>query len=236
MGSFCKDVKNFCEKHTLLCVFTFGLAIPVYCVGNLLGRLVTCIKKPTGTSKKVDDVAKPIPTQPKVSNQTLPPVKKETTNIPPKITPLQPTQPVTNMWELMEPQLKAKAKEDFKSLLETLAKQIEQHQQALNGNLRANRETRIEQLVKKYEIEFPEFTPEEIREMTEDEVDMKTQYKQDVTQQASLTNMDAKLSLACKVLNLTNEDRKELLQTFLDKYGSYFTVEEFQKYLTCQEG
>lgn len=60
------DVKAFCSTHKCLCIATFGLAIVVYTVGDLINRAISIIQgRPSGTIKKTDDVA----------HSTLPPPK-----------------------------------------------------------------------------------------------------------------------------------------------------------------
>lgn len=60
INSFSNEVKNFIQNNKLLCVFTLGLAIVGYSIGNLAGRSVTWLRQFFGTTKKVDDLTKPI--------------------------------------------------------------------------------------------------------------------------------------------------------------------------------
>lgn len=53
-SNFFKDVKSFVSNHKVLCASTLGLAVAVYSLGNLVGRIVTWIVKCCGTTQKVD--------------------------------------------------------------------------------------------------------------------------------------------------------------------------------------
>ena len=56
--SFFREVNNFIEDNKILCVFTFGLAIVFYSVGNLAGRAVSwIIECCNGTTQKTQNVA-----------------------------------------------------------------------------------------------------------------------------------------------------------------------------------
>lgn len=206
MSSFATEVKNFCENHTLLCVATLGFAIPIYCMGRLFG----CITKPTGTTKKVNDVASPLPTPPKASIQQLPPASKA-----PNVTPT----PQVNIPVIDE--LKAQNKETFKNNLEDIAKKIDAHQKEWEASQKRDRNSRIEEVIKKHEnndaFKDKGDTLLKLAEMQADS-DLRAV---ELKHEAFITTVNALLSTACGTLFLTKEEKDELLQPFLEKYSQY---------------
>lgn len=50
------EVKTFMKTHTTLCVCTLGLAIPIYALGKLGGRLIHWLREHYGSAKKADNV------------------------------------------------------------------------------------------------------------------------------------------------------------------------------------
>lgn len=211
MPSFANEVKNFCEKHTLLCVATLGLAIPVYCMGRLFG----CITKPTGTTKKVNRVATQFPAQPKVSNQPLPQVSPT----PNSTTSLQPSKPVSHP---IFDELKVRNKEKFKSDLAEIAKKIDDYQMEWEANQKLDRNSRFEKKLKECENNdiLKEEDPAFIRHLAERQVDYEL-WVVERKHQMFLEMTSALLSLACRNTYLTKEEKNEFLQPFLEKYSQY---------------
>lgn len=63
-NSFYSDTNYFIKNNKILCGLTLGLAIAVYCIGNLGSRIVSWIKECSGSSKKTDVIAKQNLTKP----------------------------------------------------------------------------------------------------------------------------------------------------------------------------
>lgn len=82
--TFCDELNLFIQKNTLLCALTCGLAILVYCIGNLAGRTVSWIAKGNAATQKVDDVGKKV-----LNDQT----DKKTTPAPLTSTPSATSSP-----------------------------------------------------------------------------------------------------------------------------------------------
>lgn len=211
MPLFANEVKNFCEKHTLLCVATLGLAIPVYCMGRLFG----CITKPTGTTKKVNRVATQFPAQPKVSNQPLPQVSPT----PNSTTSLQPSKPVSRP---IFDELKARNKEKFKSDLAEIAKKIDDYQIEWEANQKLDRNSRFEKKLKEYENNdsLKKEDPAFIRQLAEKQADYELGLVES-KHRMFLEMTSALLSSACRNIYLTKEEKDELLQPFLVKYRPF---------------
>lgn len=57
-SDFCTQLSSFVSEHKILCIATFGLAIPLYAIGNLAGRVVSSITDCVGIAKKTEDAAK----------------------------------------------------------------------------------------------------------------------------------------------------------------------------------
>lgn len=55
---FFSETSSFIHKHKVLCIATLGLAIAIYGVGNLGGRLVAWVGESKGTTQKTEKVAK----------------------------------------------------------------------------------------------------------------------------------------------------------------------------------
>lgn len=56
-NGFFDEAASFVKRHKTLCALTLGLAVVVYALGNLAGRVVSWICECCGTTKKVDTVA-----------------------------------------------------------------------------------------------------------------------------------------------------------------------------------
>ena len=56
--NFFTEVRAFASNHKVLCCTTFGVALALYSLGNLAGRVVSWISESMGTTKKVDSVAR----------------------------------------------------------------------------------------------------------------------------------------------------------------------------------
>lgn len=207
MSTFATEVKNFCENHTLLCVATLGFAIPIYCMGRLFG----CITKPTGTTKKVNNVASPLPTPPKASTQQLPPVSRA---------PNAAIAPQVNIPVIDE--LKAQNKEKFKSDLAEIAKKIDAHQIEWEASQKRDRNLRIEEVIKKHENNdaFKDKKRETLLKLAEMQADSDLRTVE-LKHEAFITTVNALLSTACGTLFLTKEEKNEFLQPFLEKYSQY---------------
>lgn len=130
--SFFDETSFFIHNHKLICGLTFGLAIVVYAIGNLMGRTVSWIKECCGTARKTDGIAKEI-LEKEVTTDLVSPQKNDSSVNQDEMPPCIPT----NVDSL---------KPIFEELIQKAKRCVSFHEPKVEGNPAFNNFTRFVQV------------------------------------------------------------------------------------------